>query len=644
MLLRSLTSEAQARGVQLHDLLSFSSSQSDGYHAVAQGHIEAGETLLIAPLSACYDLSGEPTTRDARSHRAGDAASSPPFSELLEAGCPPVCVSALMLANALAGNEKGALGAYHLQLLCGLPQIGNVADWTAVHAAMLRGTALERALDAMPLRERWHSIVLPFITKHSDKFGKTSALTEESFIRAAALVMSRCFHAQGDDSAAPIAATTAASEPSSLSVPGNGGPVLVPVADLFNHSPSTSAHTMCARAGDTFVFRALRPISRGEQVFLSYGALSDASLLRTYGYMAAPPTLVKAAPVDPDTQSQLASALAGNPSNSVHIGMELVIRSLRAAFQSGKHMGDGLREQAENTFDVAVAAMVDSGVISQAGFTLQLPLDDPRRQPGWQSAVDKERALPSLLSAILPVELLTASQVLGADASTAHEYAVSARNIAPTRLLLPLATPLEAIATATAGNGDDDDADVDDVLFAWTTVQRVIAARLAEYPSSLSADRAWDAAVVKAMQSGNGETRSPSKKARRGSVAKPLSGDPWQWPLEFQIAAAVTDSTYRQCRVLAMREKELLLAVCASIVSSSGNLRGVTDSVSHESGIGMQRDLCCATYNQLHTNYSIPSPQDAELRVASGGGNSDSDDEDRSCESDVGSDSSSEQV
>ena len=61
----------------------------------------------------------------------------------------------------------------------------------------------------------------------------------------------------------------------------------MPVADLLNHHP-TAHCTQLARVGEDFCYYALRGIAKGEEVCATYGALSDAQLLHTYGFTLGP--------------------------------------------------------------------------------------------------------------------------------------------------------------------------------------------------------------------------------------------------------------------------------------------------------------------------------------------------------------------
>lgn len=67
------------------------------------------------------------------------------------------------------------------------------------------------------------------------------------------------------------------------------GSALVPILDLCNHSATNpGAHQSWDLANDAMVVRALRAHQAGEEIYISYGALSSPLLLRTYGF-AVPP-------------------------------------------------------------------------------------------------------------------------------------------------------------------------------------------------------------------------------------------------------------------------------------------------------------------------------------------------------------------
>ena len=642
--------------VQIHPSIRLQHSSSAGFHAVAQYAIPEGAQLFAVPLPSCMDLTPE--------RAAG-------LGELAAAGCPPLCISALQL---LLRKGDTAL-APHAAILHGLPPIRNVATWGPRENALLRGTMLERAALAMPLRERFRTIVAPFLRTHA-----MAAVTEDDFIRAATLVMSRCFHADGCENAATPA----------FSLTGGGGESATQhdsgsaIGTGAGHHP-TRACTHNARVGDSFRFYALRPIAAGEQVYLSYGALSDAQLLHTYGFVpeeggveahvsgasgstdsfssssSSFSTAAAAAASTTSTSTSsifTASAASANPHNAVHIATDAVISSLKFAVCP-------IGSKGERGWASTVAPHLRA-LLGPHGVTLRAHADDDGDDVG--------SSVMPLWRSLLPSSLLTALQVAGMELADIS-LLKGAGGGPPVQLSLPLLSALvaksnssklnaaaaAAAAVAAAEDDDDDAEDIDDVAHSWSLLIPVVQSALQRYPSSLKADRAWytgvrarmlaheqhhggassstaSAAVALGKDSANGvsdgdapalqqscfhpsfiaaaarctdasssciptsiataateassisslsSSSSPSSSSSCLSAASTpaasrlpaassslsasspsaLAEDPWAAGEASQIELGAVDDLYRGCRLIAMREKDLLWSIAAGVVS-----------------------------------------------------------------------------
>merc|ERR1712224_1102660 len=65
--------------------------------------------------------------------------------------------------------------------------------------------------------------------------------------------------------------------------------VLVPVADMFNHSQNPTATWAYDSNSDALIIKTSQAISCGEEIFISYGReKSNVRLHRTYGFTMAP--------------------------------------------------------------------------------------------------------------------------------------------------------------------------------------------------------------------------------------------------------------------------------------------------------------------------------------------------------------------
>lgn len=89
---------------------------------------------------------------------------------------------------------------------------------------------------------------------------------------------------RGDDAALRWAAAAVQSRAHASRA---GGTALVPLADCFNHSPTTPNVELCEDEA-SFQVRALRAVAPGEELLLSYGPFSNAELLFNAGFACLP--------------------------------------------------------------------------------------------------------------------------------------------------------------------------------------------------------------------------------------------------------------------------------------------------------------------------------------------------------------------
>ena len=547
-----------AAGVHIDSRLHLRFSDDAGYHIVASADVPPGDLLAMAPLRVSLDLSPD----------------GPAAVELAGLGLPPLCASALLLQRELA-EGGGALPAEHAALLRTLRTPRNVLYFDAAHQQALRGTSLQGA--TLHLRDRYKSLIAPFLSA-SPSFG-SAALREdgcEGFLRAAAIVMSRCFHADGtDDAAAPSAlagvleaaqsAAAAAGDSSNSTETKSAsptGPILAPFLDLFNHDPRRAA-THNARVGDGFNFYALRPIAAGEEVFLSYGQLSDSQLLHTYGFL-------------PEEEAEGRR----NPHNFVLVPSAGVVSAVREALR----VSGSLDAPRAKVLNAAASLLRQSGLLDDAGFVL-----------GSFDGAVAEASPWRVLVACVPRSILTCLQVLLLDAPGFVEYKLAAAGSAlelPLPSAAPASQPAAGVAGATPGVGtvletpsardpaevatnetsdddDDDDSDADsgdegddrdDAAATWAALAAVLRHKLATYPASMQ-----EAAPA----------ASPTKRARRDSELL----DPSATPSDSVDRRCLEDSRLggdpllRQCWLLAMREKEHLHFLLGAVVSQPGSTR-----------------------------------------------------------------------
>lgn len=571
-----------AKGVRLSPSLNVRFTPHSGYHIVAVEGISVGALLAAAPLSACADLSPDGL----------------PAAELARLGLPPLCISALLLQRELLPGYCSVLPPAHIALLRALQLPFNVLLFDAEARAALAGTSLQNS--SMHLHERYDDIVLPFLRGVSSDSSFASCATAllgegfDGFLRSAALVMSRCFHADGSENAASpsvvsrafsvagaaaaaagdLAATRPSVSDSSPVLAIGSGPILAPLLDLFNHD----THSPCthnARVGGEFHLYALRPIEAGDQVFLSYGELSDSQLLHTYGYVPEPDLMVAGLP----SRNINPAPLLGNPHNCVHVSAAAVVSPVRC-FLASLGESDSARMK---VFNSAAALLRRLGLLPDAGFELSTPAASADMDPA------------AFLRAAVPATLLTCIQVFLLDAPALVDYKLAAAEANQSGHQLVLPVPRSAAekraASSAPRNGEDgvssddesrsdasDESDADDAAETWAALLAVLKARSACYPSSLAEDRSWYNAVCESLRSGGTEalndtgesTVTATKRVRLTSAASPPSALCTRSSsvtsclrerapeTESLIQAAVSNTPLRYCRLIAMREKELL--------------------------------------------------------------------------------------
>ena len=213
-----------------------------------------GEILLVVPKSACLS-----TTTSA----LGEGDDGRRRERLREMG---VVGLVACVARERASGETSAFAAYAATLPWDANQRGDGEDAREVRA-LSRGTTVEVMMETdeeMLMRD--HESVVEFYANEIGEEGGAPP-TEEEFRQAAAMVASRAFFIDED-----------------------AGQGLVPYADLFNHRGSGRAHVVVrgcdSEKEEELRLECARAISRGEEVFNSFGDDHDNSLLfYKYGFV-----------------------------------------------------------------------------------------------------------------------------------------------------------------------------------------------------------------------------------------------------------------------------------------------------------------------------------------------------------------------
>lgn len=564
----------RAAGVRVDPRLDVRFSDAAGYHVVTRADIEAGALLAATPLSISLDLSPD----------------GPGAVELAGLSLPPLCVSALLLQRELIVGG-GALPPAHGALLRGLRTPRNVLSFGPEHEEALRATTLQGT--TMHLRERYLSLVEPFLASAPPASHFSSAALRadglEGFVRAGALVMSRCFHADGAENAsAPsalagvieAAGSAAAAAGDATDVPASSaassGPILSPFLDLFNHSTHRAA-THNARVGEEFRLYALRPLAAGDEVFLSYGQLGDGQLLHTYGFL--PPATEAVGDVDAVRQVR-------NPHNAVLLPSAGVVAAVREALRAAGEL-DASRSK---VVSAAATLLRRSGLLGDSGFVIGDCCDVDAAAEPWR-----------YLSACLPRSLLTCIQVLILDAPSFVSYKLSSGGDA---LLLPAPQSAATLRRSSTGAGemthaadatdspppvkdgsvssgddsadseggsDDGAADCDDAAATWAAVLAVLRHKRAAYPSPLVRESESSIGRVKRARletSAGLPGTAPTDPSSGGDAAATISS-------ATPAAESAADPLVQDCWQLAIRERELLDRLVVAAVSAEVCCRSI---------------------------------------------------------------------
>ncbi|KAK3598982.1 hypothetical protein CHS0354_024658 [Potamilus streckersoni] len=139
---------------------------------------------------------------------------------------------------------------------------------------LLQGTGTNETVekDLQNIEKEFEMVVLPFIKRHPDLFSK-SCEDIELYKRMVAFVMAYSFTEPW---------SSAQDEEEDEENSGSSQPMIVPLADILNHVAKNNAHLTFEN--EVLKMVAIRNIRKGEEVFNTYGELSNQHLLHMYGF------------------------------------------------------------------------------------------------------------------------------------------------------------------------------------------------------------------------------------------------------------------------------------------------------------------------------------------------------------------------
>lgn len=230
----------------------------------ARDQVPEGHELFRVPANMRIDLS---SLKAASAELAGDVASEEPWVG--------TCVA---LMHEIAVGAESRWGPY-IRLL---PETFNTpVMWPEGQAEeLLGGTGLLGRIGRDVVDSCWNEIVRPAVEAHPgmfglDKGGPDAAALERMrglFLRCGSIINAYSFTREDDT-------------------------FIAPMADMLNHKTVDHNAQLWdegddeALDGGDLIFRSIRPIAAGEEIYNTYGELSDAELLRKYGFIdSATPT------------------------------------------------------------------------------------------------------------------------------------------------------------------------------------------------------------------------------------------------------------------------------------------------------------------------------------------------------------------
>ncbi|CAM9170747.1 unnamed protein product, partial [Ectocarpus fasciculatus] len=300
-------------GVQVSPDVDLFHAFSEGYRGVvATKDIPRGAVLVRIARKCCLGPETTDESKDfwtkAMSTSAVDAtkptqgdSSKPPAPRLTRA-----CLTVLRLLHERGLGESSPFHSY----LSVLPQDHRLPlEWTEAELGLLQGTSAEPLVGAGSLDSQFEAFQR-VVAQHPTVW-EPSVCTKAAFAKGVNWVRSRGFTVMGD-------------------------PHMIPGADMFNHDPNKQSVQIGTDGEEHFVMKTVQPVKAGEEVFSSFGHISNAQLLNSYGFV-----------------------LPGNSFDTVLIPTQLVVDTCYATF--AKLEADKLGEAGtKNTWEQRLAMVASN--------------------------------------------------------------------------------------------------------------------------------------------------------------------------------------------------------------------------------------------------------------------------------------------
>ncbi|CAM9142895.1 unnamed protein product [Choristocarpus tenellus] len=289
----------------------------EGYRGVvAIRDIPKGVVLLRIGRSCCIG----PQTSDSTKDEWREAMSSSEImgiasndSHSTKPRLSKACFTVLRILHELGLGEASPFHSY----LSVLPQDHRIPiEWNAAELSLLKSTAAEPLVGAGTLQNQF--VVFEQMVARHPKIWVPNMSTKDMFARAVNWVRSRGFTVFGE-------------------------PYMIPGADMFNHDPDHQSVQFATDEDDHFIMQTVHPVNAGEELFSSFGHLSNAQLLNSYGFI-----------------------LPGNPFDTVLIPRELVIECCHKIFISTEG-GSSMEDEADTVWQQRLSMVDNLSEFAQAG-------------------------------------------------------------------------------------------------------------------------------------------------------------------------------------------------------------------------------------------------------------------------------------
>lgn len=247
----------------VHANLELRSMQGEHRGVFASKAIDRGEVLIRLPAVLALDGTEMPVQYE----RNGSSVQVSPWLR---------CVAAYY--RAAHGSNDSDIPQWKPYLSSLPASYQTLFQWTSQERTYLAHTSLEKVASEepmAPLRLRYQEQVRPYL-ECCRLVPAVSSEEEEIqiFALVCQAVSTRCFHLQQSTHGSTVDSTSC-----------YAGPYFLPVIDMLNHSRRQKCTTLTRDEHANFCMVVERHIATGEEVLHSYGDLTAAQLLQTFGFV-----------------------------------------------------------------------------------------------------------------------------------------------------------------------------------------------------------------------------------------------------------------------------------------------------------------------------------------------------------------------